>query len=60
MPDSKMTRLEAAVRALLRAYAYGGANDAGIEWEDLDEAFELAQKALPGVYEEMLKSIGAQ
>lgn len=41
-------------RAVLAAYARGEAQGGEIEWDDVDQVFELAKRALPGEYERIL------
>lgn len=62
-PDSTCldpAKLRRAVSALLLAYAQGAANDATMDWADVDHAFGLAKEALPGVYEAHLKALGVE
>jgi hypothetical protein len=50
---------EAALRQLLLAYARADEElgSASIDWGDLDQAFELAREALPGVYLELVEEM---
>jgi hypothetical protein len=50
---------ELALEQLLLAYAKGE-RDSGIEWEDVDLAFEYTRGALPGRYEEIFKHLEAE
>ena len=49
--------LEAAADALLLAYARNDDGSGSIEWDDLDSAFALAKRALPGRYRALVKQI---
>lgn len=46
-----------AVEALLLAYARNDDGAASIDWGDLDDAFILAKRALPGRYRALVKQI---
>lgn len=52
----RIERLERAARELLTAYARSesAGDGGGVEWEDIDGAFEAAREALPMEYEYIL------
>jgi hypothetical protein len=50
-------RLEDAADAILIAYAKNDGDRIGIVWDNLDAAFVLVKKALPGRYRALVRQI---
>jgi hypothetical protein len=55
--EARLAKLERAAEALLIAYAKNDDGGGNIDWDDLDDAFALATKALPGRYRQLVKQI---
>jgi len=49
--------LEAAADALLFAYAQNDDGNGCIDWDDLNSAFALAKRALPGRYRALVQEV---
>jgi hypothetical protein len=47
-----------AIDQLLLAFAKGERNGGKIEWEDIEIAFEYADGAKPGRYQEIIRELG--
>jgi len=50
-------KLRDAAEALLLAYARNDGGEDSIDWQDLDDAFALAKRALPGRYRALVQQI---
>jgi hypothetical protein len=56
--SERATLRDMAIEQILLAYAKGELNSGKIEWEDIEIAFEYADGAKPGRYQEILRELG--